>query len=59
MEALGVRKADLTDMVIDDMGRVRLEYRVPARGLIGFQGEFMTMTGAMGSSVIFSTATRR
>jgi GTP-binding protein len=48
MEALGVRKADLTDMVIDDMGRVRLEYRVPARGLIGFQGEFMTMTRGNG-----------
>jgi GTP-binding protein len=48
MEALGVRKADLTDMNIDDMGRVRLEYRVPARGLIGFQGEFMTMTRGNG-----------
>ncbi len=48
MEALGVRKADLTDMIIDDMGRVRLEYRVPARGLIGFQGEFMTMTRGNG-----------
>jgi GTP-binding protein len=48
MEALGARKADLTDMIIDDMGRVRLEYRVPARGLIGFQGEFMTMTRGNG-----------
>jgi GTP-binding protein len=48
MEALGVRKADLTDMIIDDMGRVRLEYRVPARGLIGFQGEFLTMTRGNG-----------
>jgi GTP-binding protein len=48
MEALGVRKADLTDMIIDDMGRVRLEYRVPARGLIGFQGEFMTLTRGNG-----------
>ncbi len=48
MEALGTRRADLTDMVIDDMGRVRLEYRVPARGLIGFQGEFMTMTRGNG-----------
>jgi GTP-binding protein len=48
MEALGVRKADLTDMIIDDMGRVRLEYRVPARGLIGFQGDFMTMTRGNG-----------
>ncbi|HEY1900331.1 MAG TPA: translational GTPase TypA [Steroidobacteraceae bacterium] len=48
MEALGARRADLTDMIIDDMGRVRLEYRVPARGLIGFQGEFMTMTRGNG-----------
>ena len=48
MEALGVRRADLTDMIIDDMGRVRLEYRVPARGLIGFQGEFMTLTRGNG-----------
>jgi GTP-binding protein len=48
MEALGTRRADLTDMIIDDMGRVRLEYRVPARGLIGFQGEFMTMTRGNG-----------
>src|SRR5665213_2566148 len=48
MEALGARRAELTDMVIDDMGRVRLEYRVPARGLIGFQGEFMTMTRGNG-----------
>jgi GTP-binding protein len=48
MEALGVRKADLTDMIIDDMGRVRLEYRVPARGLIGFQGEFLTLTRGNG-----------
>ncbi|HTV79495.1 MAG TPA: translational GTPase TypA [Steroidobacteraceae bacterium] len=48
MEALGTRRADLTDMVIDDLGRVRLEYRVPARGLIGFQGEFMTLTRGNG-----------
>jgi GTP-binding protein len=48
MEALGARRADLTDMIIDDMGRVRLEYRVPARGLIGFQGEFMTLTRGNG-----------
>jgi len=48
MEALGTRRADLTDMIIDDMGRVRLEYRVPARGLIGFQGEFMTLTRGNG-----------
>jgi GTP-binding protein len=48
MEALGARKAELTDMVADGNGRVRLEYRVPARGLIGFQGEFMTTTRGTG-----------
>ena len=44
MEALG-RRAELNDMSNDGRGRVRLEYRVPARGLIGFQGEFMTVRG--------------
>ena len=48
MEALGMRRADLTDMSMDGKGRVRLEYRVPARGLIGFQGEFMTLTRGTG-----------
>ena len=48
MEALGTRRAELTDMNIDGQGRVRLEYRVPARGLIGFQGEFMTLTRGNG-----------
>jgi GTP-binding protein len=48
MEALGSRRAELTDMVSDSNGRVRLEYRVPARGLIGFQGEFMTTTRGTG-----------
>jgi GTP-binding protein len=48
MEALGARRADLTDMAMDGNGRVRLEYRVPARGLIGFQGEFMTTTRGTG-----------
>jgi GTP-binding protein len=48
MEALGVRRADLQDMVPDGRGRVRLEYRVPARGLIGFQGEFMNLTRGTG-----------
>ena len=48
MEALGTRRADLTDMAIDGNGRCRLEYRVPARGLIGFQGEFMTLTRGTG-----------
>jgi GTP-binding protein len=48
MEALGPRRADLTDMSIDGNGRARLEYRVPARGLIGFQGEFLTLTRGTG-----------
>ncbi|MBV8853928.1 MAG: translational GTPase TypA [Sinobacteraceae bacterium] len=49
MEALGSRRAELTDMAIDgNSGRARLEYRVPARGLIGFQGEFMTLTRGTG-----------
>jgi GTP-binding protein len=48
MEELGKRKAELLDMVSDGRGRTRLEYRVPARGLIGFQGDFMTMTRGNG-----------
>jgi len=49
MEALGSRRGDLTDMAIDgNSGRARLEYRIPARGLIGFQGEFLTMTRGTG-----------
>ncbi len=48
MEALGERRAELGDMTLDSQGRVRLEYRVPARGLIGFQGEFMTLTRGTG-----------
>ncbi|MFN7477044.1 MAG: translational GTPase TypA [Burkholderiales bacterium] len=48
MEALGLRKGDLLDMQPDGKGRVRLEYRIPARGLIGFQGDFMTMTRGTG-----------
>ena len=48
MEELGKRKAELMDMVSDGKGRTRLEYRVPARGLIGFQGEFMTLTRGNG-----------
>ena len=49
MEALGTRRAELTDMQIDgNSGRARLEYRVPARGLIGFQVEFMTLTRGTG-----------
>jgi GTP-binding protein len=48
MEALGTRRSELSDMSVDGRGRVRLEYRVPARGLIGFQGEFMTLTRGTG-----------
>jgi GTP-binding protein len=48
MEALGARRGELRDMAPDGKGRVRLEYRVPARGLIGFQGEFLRMTRGTG-----------
>ena len=48
MEELGRRRGDLQDMQPDGKGRVRLEYRIPARALIGFQGEFMTMTRGTG-----------
>jgi len=48
MESLGRRRGDLQDMQPDGKGRVRLDYRIPARGLIGFQGEFMTMTRGTG-----------
>lgn len=48
MEELGHRKGDLQDMQPDGKGRVRLEYRIPARGLIGFQSEFMTMCRGTG-----------
>ena len=48
MEELGRRKGDLQDMAADGRGRTRLEYRIPARGLIGFQGEFLTLTRGTG-----------
>ena len=48
MEELGRRRGDLQDMQPDGKGRVRLEYRIPARSLIGFQGDFMTMTRGTG-----------
>jgi GTP-binding protein len=48
MEELGRRRGDLQDMQPDGHGRVRLEYRIPARGLIGFQGEFLTLTRGTG-----------
>jgi GTP-binding protein len=56
MEELGRRRGDLQDMQPDGKGRVRLEYRIPARGLIGFQGEFMTLTRGTGlMSHVFDT----
>jgi GTP-binding protein len=48
MEALGNRRAEFAGMSRDVQGRVRLEYRMPARGLIGFQGEFLTLTRGTG-----------
>jgi GTP-binding protein len=48
MEALGTRRAEMQDMAVDGRGRTRIEYRVPARGLIGFHGEFMTLTRGSG-----------
>jgi GTP-binding protein len=48
MEELGRRRGELLDMQPDGKGRVRLDYRISARGLIGFQGEFMTLTRGTG-----------
>ena len=48
MEELGQRRGELQDMQPDGKGRTRLEYRIPARGLIGFQGEFLTLTRGTG-----------
>ncbi|WP_415035236.1 translational GTPase TypA [Azonexus sp.] len=48
MESLGLRRGEMLDMVPDGRGRVRIEYRIPARGLIGFQGEFMNLTRGTG-----------
>ncbi len=48
MEQLGVRKAELTNMMPDGKGRVRLDFVIPSRGLIGFQTEFMTLTSGSG-----------
>ena len=48
MEALGVRRGELVNMESDALGRTRLDYRIPARGLIGFQGEFMNLTRGTG-----------
>jgi GTP-binding protein len=48
MQALGERRAELVNMESDGMGRVRLDYRIPARGLIGFQNEFLNLTRGTG-----------
>jgi GTP-binding protein len=48
MQALGLRKGDMVNMEPDGNGRVRLEYRIPARGLIGFSNEFMNLTRGSG-----------
>ena len=48
MEELGRRRGELVNMESDGKGRTRLEYKIPARGLIGFQGDFMTMTRGVG-----------
>jgi GTP-binding protein len=48
MEALGARRGDLLNMASDSRGRVRLDYRITARGLIGFHGEFMNLTRGTG-----------
>ena len=48
MEEMGLRKGDLTNMEPDGKGRTKLEFMVPSRGLIGFRGQFMTMTSGSG-----------
>ena len=53
MEQMGLRKGDLTDMAPDGKGRIRLEYTIPARGLIGFRNTFLTMTS--GTGILAST----
>ena len=53
MEQLGLRKAEMTDMVPDGNGRVRIDFIIPSRGLIGFRTEFMTAT--QGNGLIFSS----
>lgn len=53
MEQLGIRKAEMTNMSPDGKGRVRLDFVIPSRGLIGFQTDFMTMTS--GSGLLYHT----
>lgn len=53
MEAIGLRKGELTDMAPDGKGRIRMDFMMPSRGLIGFQTEFMTLTS--GSGLLYHT----
>ncbi|MGO1298272.1 MAG: translational GTPase TypA [Vibrio sp.] len=53
MESIGLRKGELTDMTPDGKGRVRMDFMMPSRGLIGFQTEFLTMTS--GSGLLYHT----
>jgi GTP-binding protein len=53
MEQLGTRKGELTDMSPDGKGRIRMDFIIPSRGLIGFQTDFMTMTS--GSGLMYHT----
>jgi GTP-binding protein len=53
MEQLGLRKAEMTNMSPDGKGRVRIDFIIPSRGLIGFQTDFMTMTS--GSGLLYHT----
>ena len=48
MEELGIRKGEMTNMEPDGKGRVRLEFMIPSRGLIGFRGAFLTLTSGSG-----------
>jgi GTP-binding protein len=48
MQEIGLRRGELRDMVPDGKGRVRLEYMIPSRGIIGFRSQFMTMTSGTG-----------
>ncbi|GAP74750.1 MULTISPECIES: translational GTPase TypA [Pseudoalteromonas] len=53
MEQLGLRKAEMTDMSPDGKGRIRMDFMIPSRGLIGFQTDFMTLTS--GSGLMYHT----
>ena len=53
MEQIGLRKGELTDMSPDGKGRIRMDFMIPSRGLIGFQTEFMTLTS--GSGLLYHT----